>query len=79
MPLGGATMNKVEHFLRKHPTLGFVSSFWAFLQPFLDTLTPILQFVALVIGVMIGGITLRLKLMEYNEKRAKKELHNIEE
>jgi uncharacterized membrane-anchored protein YhcB (DUF1043 family) len=35
--------------------------------------------VALVIGVMIGGITLRLKVMEYNEKRAKKDLHNIEE
>ena len=64
-------MEKVEYFLRKHPTLGFVSSFWAFLQPFLDTLTPILQFVALVIGVMIGGITLRLKVMEYNEKKVK--------
>jgi hypothetical protein len=64
-------MNRVEDFLRKHPTLGFVTSLWAFLQPFLDTLTPILQFVALVIGVMIGGITLRLKLMEYNEKKVK--------
>ena len=64
-------MEKVEDFLRKHPTLGFVTSLWAFLQPFLDTLTPILQFVALVIGVMIGGVTLRLKLMEYNEKKVK--------
>lgn len=64
-------MEKVEDFLRKHPTLGFVSSLWAFLQPFLDTLTPILQFIALVIGVMIGGITLRLKVMEYNEKKVK--------
>jgi hypothetical protein len=64
-------MNRVEDFLRKHPTLGFVTSLWAFLQPFLDTLTPILQFVALVIGVMIGGITLRLKVMEYNEKKVK--------
>lgn len=63
-------MEKVEDFLRKHPTLGFVTSLWAFLQPFLDTLTPILQFIALVIGVMIGAITLRLKLMEYNEKKA---------
>lgn len=71
-------MNKVEDFLRKHPTLGFVTSFWAFIQPFFDTLTPILQFVALVIGVMIGGITLRLKIMEYNEKRAKKELQNLD-
>jgi uncharacterized membrane-anchored protein YhcB (DUF1043 family) len=25
----------------------------------------------LVIGVMIGGITLRLKVMEYNEKKVK--------
>ena len=64
-------MEKVEDFLRKHPTLGFVTSLWAFLQPFLDTLTPKLQFVALVIGVMIGGVTLRLKLMEYNEKKVK--------
>jgi hypothetical protein len=64
-------MEKVEYFLRKHPTLGFVTSLWAFMQPFLDTLTPILQFVALVIGVMIGGITLRLKIMEYNEKKVK--------
>jgi len=64
-------MEKVEDFLRKHPTLGFVTSLWAFLQPFLDTLTPILQFIALIIGVMIGGITLRLKVMEYNEKKVK--------
>lgn len=64
-------MEKVEDFLRKHPTLGFVTSLWAFLQPFLDTLTPILQFVALVIGIGIGVLTFRLKLMEYNEKRAK--------
>lgn len=64
-------MEKVEDFLRKHPTLGFVTSLWAFLQPFLDVVTPLLQFVALVIGVMIGAITLRLKLMEYNEKKAK--------
>ena len=64
-------MEKVEEFLRKHPTLGFVTSLWAFLQPFLDVVTPLLQFVALVIGVMIGAITLRLKLMEYNEKKAK--------
>ena len=64
-------MEKVEDFLRKHPTLGFVTSLWAFLQPFLDMLTPILQFVALVIGIGIGVLTFRLKLMEYNEKRAK--------
>jgi len=68
-------MEKVEDFLRKHPTLGFVTSLWAFCQPFLDTLTPILQFIALVIGVMIGAITLRLKLMEYNEKKVK-QMHN---
>lgn len=64
-------MKKVEDFLRKHPTLGFLTSLWAFIQPFMDTLTPILQFIALVIGVGIGALTLRLKLMEYNEKRAK--------
>jgi hypothetical protein len=64
-------MGRVEDFLRKHPTWGFVASIWAFIQPFLDVVTPLLQFAALVIGVMIGAITLRLKLMEYNEKRAK--------
>jgi len=69
--VGGAKMNRVEDFLRKHPTLGFVTSLWAFIQPFLDVVTPLFQFLALVIGVMIGAITLRLKLMEYNEKRAK--------
>lgn len=64
-------MEKVEDFLRKHPTLGFVTSLWAFVQPFLNTLTPILQFVALVVGLMIGCITLRLKIMEYNERKVK--------
>lgn len=64
-------MEKVEDFLRKHPTLGFVTSLWAFLQPFLDVVTPLLQFAALVIGVLIGALTLRLKLMEYNEKKVK--------
>jgi len=61
----------MEDWLRKHPTLGFTFSIWAFIQPFFDFVTPILQFVALVIGVLIGGVTLRLKLMEYNEKKAK--------
>jgi hypothetical protein len=79
MPLGGATMEKVEDFLRKHPTLGFATSLWAFVQPFMNTLTPILQFIALIIGLMIGAITLRLKIMEYNEKKAKQAMHNSKE
>jgi len=38
---------------------------------FVDVVTPLLQFAALVIGVLIGALTLRLKLMEYNEKKVK--------
>lgn len=57
-------MHKFVLYLREHPELGIMSSISGVLQTFLDTSTPLLQFLGLLIGVMIGLITLLLKLRE---------------
>lgn len=45
-----------------------MSSVSGVLQTFLDTSTPLLQFMGLLIGVLIGLITLVLKLRELFRK-----------
>ena len=57
-------MHKFVWYLREHPELGIMSSISGVMQTFLDTSTPILQFLGLLIGVLIGLLTLLLKLRE---------------
>lgn len=57
-------MPKFIIYLREHPELGIMSSVSGVLQTFLDTSTPILQFLGLLIGVLIGLLTLMLKIRQ---------------
>ena len=57
-------MQKLNLFLREHPGLGMFSSVGGALQTLIDTSTPMLQYLALVIGVGIGILTLLIKIKE---------------
>ena len=61
-------MSKFIWYLRERPELGILSSISGVLQTFLDTSTPLLQFMGLLIGVLIGLVTLVLKLRELFRK-----------
>ena len=57
-------MQKLNLFLREHPGLGMFSSVGGALQTLIDTSTPVLQYLALVIGIGIGILTLFIKIKE---------------
>lgn len=62
-------MHKLTLFLREHPGWGIFSSVGGALQTLIDTSTPILQYLALIIGVCIGVITLLTKWRELRRQR----------
>ena len=53
--------------LRNHPLIGMGTATGGFIMPFIDAVSPYLQFAALCIGVLIGGFTLALKWREYTK------------
>lgn len=57
-------MHKLNLFLREHPGLGMFSSVGGALQTLIETSTPVLQYLALIIGVGIGILTLLIKIKE---------------
>lgn len=57
-------MHKLNLFLREHPGLGMFSSVGGALQTLIETSTPVLQYLALVIGIGIGILTLLIKIKE---------------
>jgi hypothetical protein len=58
----------MEQLLSKHPTIGVFSSIGGSILPTIEALTPLLQFSGLVIGLLIGAITLALKINEWKDK-----------
>ena len=55
--------------LRNHPIIGMGSAAGGFLTPFIESVSLYLQFAALCIGLLIGGLTLALKWREFNERK----------
>jgi hypothetical protein len=55
-------MSKFLYLLKEHPGFGFLSTVVASLQAFMNTSSPVLQYIGLVIGVAIGAVTLALKI-----------------
>ncbi len=53
--------------LRNHPIIGMGTATGGFLVPFIESISPYLQFAALCIGILIGGLTLALKWRELNK------------
>lgn len=62
-------MPKLLCFFRDHPLLGMLSSVSGVLQTLMETTTPILQFIGLFIGVLIGLVTLAAKLRDLKKPR----------
>lgn len=65
-------MHKLNIMLREHPGLGMFSSVGGALQTLIDTSTPVLQYLALVIGIGIGILTLLIKIKELRRNAAHK-------
>ena len=53
--------------LRNYPSIGMGTAAGGFIAPFIDAVSPYLQFAALCIGILIGGLTLALKWREYTK------------
>jgi len=52
--------------LRNHPMIGMGSAAGGSLLPFINTLSPYLQFLGLLIGILIGLFTLAIKWKQLN-------------
>ncbi len=65
-------MQKLNIFLREHPGLGMFSSVGGALQTLISTSTPVLQYLALVIGIGIGILTLLIKIKELRRNTTRK-------
>lgn len=61
-------MQKLSIFLREHPGWGMLSSVGGALQTLIETSTPLLQYLALIIGLGIGILTLITKYRELRKK-----------
>ena len=55
----------MENTLQKYPILGIISSFGGCILPYIQTLSPIIQFFGMIIGVLIGIFTLLIKIKEW--------------
>jgi hypothetical protein len=64
-------MPRLIELLKEHPALGMLTSLFASLQSFMQTSTPVLQYLGLLLGTAIGLLTLLTKIREWRRKGAK--------
>lgn len=62
-------IHSVSQTLSKSPEIGVLSSLVATVFPFIETVTPILQVMGLVVGLAIGILTAAIKYKEYKKLR----------
>ncbi len=65
---GGIKMDTMKALLSQKPEVGITAAIMGAVMPLIDTLTPILQFIALATGVAIGLVTLAIKIKEWRHK-----------
>lgn len=58
-------MLRMEQMLSKYPILGVFSSVGGSMFPLIETLSPVVQFIGMIVGVFIGIFTLAIKYKEY--------------
>ena len=61
-------MDTIKAILSQNPEIGITATITGAVISIIDTLTPILQFIALATGVAIGLVTLAIKLKEWRNK-----------
>ena len=54
----------VSLFLAKHPEVGMLSSFASFLLGFMEKSMPYLQYTGILLGLVIGVLTVYIKFKE---------------
>jgi prepilin signal peptidase PulO-like enzyme (type II secretory pathway) len=59
----------VNSFLSEKPMVGMYSSFGGFIIPFIDAITPILQFLGVLVGLAVGIITFMVQMKNYRKPR----------
>ena len=64
-------MHRIAELLKDHPSVGIATSVTGALQAFMQTSTPFLQYLALLLGVGIGMVTLVIKTIELRNKKAR--------
>lgn len=64
-------MNLIYATLDKKPIIGIISSISGSILPFIDSITPVLQFFGVVIGVVIGIMTFAEKIRATRTKKNK--------
>ncbi len=62
-------IHNLSQTLSKSPEIGVLSSLVATVLPFIESVTPILQFAGLAVGLAIGVLTLAIKFKEYKKLR----------
>jgi hypothetical protein len=55
-------MNNIKSFLAAYPLVGFGSSIGGGVLPFIVSITPVLQFLGVCLGLFIGYLTVEAKL-----------------
>lgn len=60
-------MHTILCFFKNHPEWGMATSLSAVVQTFIDTSTPVLQYMGLVIGVLIGVLTLYARIRDIRQ------------
>ena len=60
-------MDSINKVLGDHPVLGIRTSIGGSTLPFLDLLSPILSVAGMIIGILIGIVTLKIKLKEWKK------------
>ena len=63
------TITKVGNLLENHPSIGLLATITASIQSFIETASPILQFIGLIVGVSIGIVTLLIKIKHWKKDK----------
>jgi len=63
-------MNFIYAILDKKPLIGAFSAFLGGLIPFIEAITPILQFLGVILGLLIGVMTVIEKRRSIKTKKA---------
>ncbi len=67
------TITSIFEYLQKHPVIGFVSPLLSAVLIDIHQLEATFRFAGVLIGFLVGVITLILKVMEYRQKTKSKQ------
>jgi hypothetical protein len=62
---------KLYLFLKTHPLIGFMSGWAAYFIPYVNELAPLAQFIGVVLGILVAGLTAIAKALEIRDRLRK--------